>query len=67
LLMSVSVKPGATAFTVIWRLPRSHATVRVKVLIAPFGRRVHGPHRAGEIGCCRRYIDDCVYRKPYSS
>jgi hypothetical protein len=24
----------------------------------PFGRRVHGPHRAGEIGCCRRYIDD---------
>jgi hypothetical protein len=30
--MSVSVKPGATALTVIWRSPKSQATVRVRVL-----------------------------------
>src|ERR1700687_5088639 len=33
--ISVSVKPGATALTLIFRSPRSQARVRVRVLIAP--------------------------------
>src|SRR5258708_770360 len=33
--ISVSVNPGATALTLMWRSPRSQARVRVRVLTAP--------------------------------